>query len=120
MTTEGVILNAKTKLYFGPPLAELTKNEGNTLEISGRVNRTAERYLALLGHYGLTLNEPEIACLRAISMIGHLSVDEIAYIADDVDQFREPIEGLDKDALFEKLKNASFVELVVTLDKLGL
>lgn len=113
-------MNAKTKLYFGPPLAELTKNEANTLEISGRVNRTAERYLAILGHYGLVLTDAEVACLKAISMIGHLSVDEIAYIADDVEQFRDTIDNLDKAALVAKLRGASFVTLVATLDKIGL
>ena len=38
----------KTQVFFGPPLARLTEGGRNTLEISGRLNRTAERYLELL------------------------------------------------------------------------
>ena len=41
-------MNKKTNLYFGPPLALLTESQKNTLEISGKVNRTAERYLEIL------------------------------------------------------------------------
>ena len=59
-------MNRKTPLYFGPPLARLTQSESNTLEISGKVNRTAERYLEILRYHGFELSEPERECLTRI------------------------------------------------------
>ena len=49
----------KTPVFFGPPLAVLTAGQKNTLEISGKINRTAERYLELMRYHGLVLSEPE-------------------------------------------------------------
>ena len=37
----------KTPVFFGPPLAILTDGQKNTMEISGKLNRTAERYLEI-------------------------------------------------------------------------
>ena len=47
----------KTPIFFGPPLAILTAGQKNTLEISGKINRTAERYLERLRGWDLTLGE---------------------------------------------------------------
>jgi hypothetical protein len=52
----------KTNVFFGPPLAILAEGQKNTLEISGKLNRTAERYLEILKHHGLELTEPERQC----------------------------------------------------------
>ena len=73
-------MNQKQNVFFGPPLARLTIEQKNTLEISGRLNRTAERYLAIINYHGITLEAPEKTCLRSISMIGFMSVDEISNI----------------------------------------
>ena len=112
-------LNQKTNIYFGPPLAKLTKLEKNTLEISSRINRTAERYMAVLEQHGLDLNEAECRCLKEISMIGFMSPDEILHIADDVAQFSGTIEGLDLPTLVTKLRLASFADLVASIEKVG-
>jgi len=113
------MFNKKTPIYFGPPLAQLTFSDSNTLEKSGKINRTAERYLAILERHGLDLNEAESQCLRDISMIGFMSPDEILHIADEVAEFRGTIEGLDLTALVIKLRLASFVDLVATIEKIG-
>jgi len=34
-------MNKKTRIYFGPPLSKLTEGEGNTMKISGKLNRAA-------------------------------------------------------------------------------
>ena len=67
----------KTPIFFGPPLAILTDGQKNTLEISGKINRTAERYLELMRHHGLDLSEPERQCLAHICHIGFMSPLEI-------------------------------------------
>jgi hypothetical protein len=112
-------MNRKTQLYFGPPLALLTESQSNTLEISGKVNRTAERYLEILRYHGLELSEPERACLTQICGIGYMAPEEIIELCDEVrfSSFASP--GLDKEALAAKLEAASFADLVSTVESLG-
>lgn len=112
-------MNRKTQLYFGPPLAILTQSEGNTLEISGKVNRTAERYLEILRYHGLELSDPERECLKKICGIGFMAPQEIIELGDEVRFSHFTIEGLDKEALAQKLETASFADLVATVEALG-
>jgi len=113
-------MNPKTKIYFGPPLIHLTENEKNTMEISGKINRTAERYMEILRHHGdLELTEPERDCLTKICDIGFMAPYEILEMADEVRAAEFEVEGLDREALIKKLEAASFVELVATVEKLG-
>ena len=112
-------MNRKTQLYFGPPLALLTKSEKTPLQISGKVNRTAERYLEILRYHGLELSEPERACLKQICSIGFMAPEEIRELADEVRFGSFQNEGLDKEALVEKLEAASFADLVAVVESLG-
>ena len=112
-------MNRKTQLYFGPPLAILTESESNTLEISGKVNRTAERYLEILRYHGLELSEPERACLTRLCGIGYMAPEEIRELPDEVRFGAFQIDGLDKIALAEKLDAASFADLVTVVESLG-
>ncbi len=109
----------KTPVFFGPPLAILTEGQENTLEISGKINRTAERYLELMKHHGLALSEPERQCLVHICGIGYMSPLEIRELPLEVELTRFECEGLDKVALAGKLGAASFVELVAVVEALG-
>jgi hypothetical protein len=109
----------KTNVFFGPPLAILTAEQKNTLEVSGKLNRTAERYLEILNHHGLKLTEPECACLVHINQIGFMAPQEIRELADEVRWTKFECEGLDKDALVKKLESASFADLVATVESLG-
>ncbi len=109
----------KTPIFFGPPLAVLTKDLKNTMEISGRINRTAERYLELLRFHGLELSEPERQCLAHICHIGFMSPLEIRELPMEVELTRFECEGLDKAALAHKLKAASFADLVAVVESLG-
>jgi hypothetical protein len=109
----------KTQVFFGPPLARLTEGGRNTLEISGRLNRTAERYLELLREHGLALSEPERACIVHLCDIGFMSPQEIRELPMEVELTRFECEGLDKRALVEKLDQASFADLVALVESLG-
>ncbi|WP_144289800.1 hypothetical protein [Ideonella sp. A 288] len=109
----------KTPIFFGPPLAILTEGQRNTLEISGKVNRTAERYLELLRYHGLELSEPERQCLAHICHIGFMSPLEIRELPLEVSLTRFECEGLDKAALQVKLEAASFADLVAVVESLG-
>ena len=109
----------KTPVFFGPPLAVLTQGQKNTLEISGKINRTAERYLELMRHHGLQLSEPERQCLAHICQIGFMSPLEIQELPLEVSLTRFECEGLDKPALEQKLKAASFADLVAVVESLG-
>ncbi|NVO07029.1 MAG: hypothetical protein HXX19_14410 [Rhodoferax sp.] len=109
----------KTGIFFGPPLAILAAGQKNTLEISGKLNRTAERYLELLKHHGLELSEPERQCLRHICGIGFMSPLEIRELGLEVSLTRFACAGLDKKALEAKLQAASFADLVAVVEALG-
>ena len=109
----------KTPVFFGPPLAILTVGQRNTLEISGRINRTAERYLELMRHHGLALGEAERACIAHICHIGFMSPQEIRELPLEVELTRFEAEGLDKPALAAKLRSASFADLVALVESLG-
>ncbi len=109
----------KTQIFFGPPLAILTSGQKSTLEISGKLNRTAERYLELMRHHGLELSEPERQCIAHICQIGFMSPLEIRELPLEVSLTRFECEGLDKVALEHKLKAASFVDLVSVVESLG-
>lgn len=112
-------MNKKTRIYFGPPLEMLTEKESNTLEISGRINRTAERYLEIMRLHGLELTQPEKDCLVKICDVGFLACYEIRELADDVRDAEFEMEGLDKEALIEKLESASFEDLLSMVEDLG-
>ncbi len=109
----------KTPVFFGPPLALLTAGQKNTLLISGKINRTAERYLELMRHHGVPLTEPERQCLAHICQIGFMSPLEIRELPMEVGLTRFECEGLDKVALADKLKAASLADLVAVVESLG-
>jgi hypothetical protein len=115
-------VNRKTQLFFGPPLALLTEGETNTMEISGRVNRTAERYLEILRFHGLELNDAERDCLKQICGIGFMSPEDIRDLSDDVrfSVFDDPrLDQEAKEKLADRLEGASFADLVATVEALG-
>ena len=120
ITCESLIaMNKKEKIYFGPPLVLLTENQKNTMEISGRINRTAERYLEILRTHGLDLTDPERKCLMKVCEAGYLTCYEIVELAYDVRDGQFDITGLDKEALIRKLEAASFADLVAVVESLG-
>ena len=112
-------MNKKTRIYFGPPLSILTQKESNTLEISGRVNRTAERYLEIMKGHGLELNEAERACLTKICDFGFMAPSEIREMPIDVRMSKFEAQGLDREVLARKLEDASFADLVAVVEDLG-
>ncbi len=120
LTLDDKIRNVgKTQVFFGPPLAKLTEGQKNTLLISGKLNRTAERYLELLRYHSLELSEPERQCLAHICHIGFMSPLEIRELPMEVELTRFDCEGLDKLALAAKLEAASFADLVAVVESLG-
>jgi hypothetical protein len=109
----------KTNVFFGPPLAILSEGQKNTLEISGKLNRTAERYLEILKRHGLELSQPERLCLAHICHIGFMSPLEIEELPFEVTMTRFECDGLDKVALATKLEDLSFADLVAVVESLG-
>jgi hypothetical protein len=109
----------KTNVFFGPPLAILAQGQKNTMLISGKLNRTAERYMEILKHHSVELSEPERLCLTHICHIGFMSPLEISELADEVGMTAFDCEGLDKAVLTTKLQAASFADLVAVVESLG-
>ncbi len=109
----------KTQIFFGPPLAILTDGQKNTMEISGRVNRTAERYLELMRFHGVPLSEPEKQLLVQLCGIGFMSPLEMRELPLEVELSTFECDGLDKVALAARLRAASFADLVAVVESLG-
>jgi hypothetical protein len=114
-----IAMNKKTRIYFGPPIDLLTEGQSNTMEISGKLNRTAERYLEILKHHGMELTEAERACLTLICDFGYMAPYEIRELPIDVRMTRFEAEGFDKEHLAEKLEAASMADLVAVVEELG-
>lgn len=112
-------MNRKTHLFFGPPLALLTEGETNTMEISGKVNRTAERYLEILKCHGLELSDVERDCLIQLCGIGYMSPEDMRDLPDDVRFSVDDDPRLDKESLAARLESATFADLVATVEGLG-
>ena len=112
-------MNRKVQVFFGPPLARLTASGGNTMEISGRLNRTAERYLEIMRHHGLELSEAERACVAHACDVGFVSPEEIRELPFEVKLSSFEMEGLDKEALAAKLGSAGLADLVSLVESLG-
>lgn len=113
-------MNKKTSIYFGPPLVILTEHEKNTLQKSGKINRTAERYMEIMKqHDRIELNDAERECLTQICQIGFMSILEIHELADEVREGHFNIEGLDQPTLALKLEQAGYAELVALVERLG-
>ena len=109
----------KTPVFFGPPLAILTDGQKNTMEISGKLNLTAERYLEIMRDHGFELTEPERLCIAHICNIGFMSPLEIRELAFEVSLTKFECAGLDKPALKTRLEAASFADLVAVVESLG-
>ena len=109
----------KTPVFFGPPLAILTEGRTNTMEISGRLNLAAERYMEILKRHGLELSEAERQCIAHICNVGFMSTLEIRELPFEVGMTAFECEGLDKAALARKLEAASFADLVAVVESLG-
>lgn len=109
----------KTNVFFGPPLAILADGQKNTMEISGKLNRTAERYLEILKYHGMELSEPERNCIAHICHIGFMSPLEIRELPFEVSMTKFQCDGLDKGALAAKLEQASFADLVAVVESVG-
>lgn len=112
-------MNRKTPLFFGPPLALLTEGETNTMEISGKVNRTAERYMEIVKCHGLKLSDVERDCLIQLCGIGYMSPEDMRDLPDDVRFAVGADPRLDKESLAARLEAAPFADLVATVEALG-
>jgi hypothetical protein len=112
-------MDSTTKVFFGPPLAVLTAAQKNTLQISGKLNRTAERYLEIMRGHCVELTAAERACVTHICGVGFMAPLEIRELGFEVTQTEFDCEGLNRPALVAKLEAASFEDLVAMVEELG-
>lgn len=89
------------------------------MEISGKINRTAERYMEIIRHHSIELTEPEQECLTKICDFGFMATYEIRELVDDVRVAEFEVEGLDREELINKLESANFADLVAIVEQLG-
>ena len=89
------------------------------MEISGKINRTAERYLEIMRHHGLELSRAERECIAHVCDLGFMAPQEIRELPFEVRQTEYHCDQLDKEALALKLEAASFADLVKVVEELG-
>ena len=114
-------------VYFGPPLAALTEDLKELDTVSGRINRAAERYGEILKRHGVALTEEERCVLGKCLRVGLFGSDRarsrvgpvlILHLADTVadSEFADQSEAR---SLIDKLRAASFADLVATVEGMG-
>ena len=89
------------------------------MKISGKVNRTAERYMEILKCHGLELSDVERDCLIQLCGIGYMSPEDMRDLPDDVRFAVGADPRLDKESLAARLEAAPFADLVATVEALG-
>ena len=112
-------MGEKKSVYFGEPLLEILRAlpEGQT--VSGRLNTVAARYLAICREHGVSLSEEERALLRRLLRKRFMDPLAIRHLAAEV----EASGYADTEAgrrLVERLRSASYADLVAVVESLGL
>ena len=110
----------KSSVYFGPPLMALIEGLEDRDSVSGRINRAAERYLAILERHGLDLTDAERHVLGNCLSGSWVEPLLIRHLADEIadSEFWDAGDPAAR-SLVEKIRAASFADLVATVEKLG-
>lgn len=112
-------MSKKTSVYFGEPLERLTEDLKTGESVSGRINRCADRYLAIVQRSGLDLTEDEKHILGNCLSGSWADPLLIRHLADEVEDSEFYEESDVAKELVMKLLDASFADLVATVEKLG-
>jgi len=105
-------------IYLGAPLLRATSGLPEHESLTFRINRIAERYLAIVGHHRVALDEAETLALKEILAGCDVEPLTIRYLADEIDESSYGSTDMGH-RLAEKLRAASFAELVGTVERLG-
>lgn len=110
----------KSSVYFGLPLESLTSDLKGSESVSGRINRTAERYLEIVKRHGIGLTDAERTILGNFLSGSWVDPLLIRHLADEV-RDSEAFKTRDPAALSlaAKLDGASFADLVATVENFG-
>lgn len=111
-------MSKKSSVYFAEPLLALTGNLGEGDSCSGRINRTAERYLEIVKRHDLGLTDAERLILGNCLSGSWVDPIVIRHLADEVadSEFADTKEAK---ALIKKLQAANFADLVAEVERLG-
>lgn len=107
----------KSSVYFGPPLVALTSDLKESDSVSGKINRMAERYSAIIKRHTIELTDVEKEILGNCLCGTFADPLLIRHLADEV----EDSDFTDMDeakTLISKLRDASFADLVATVESL--
>lgn len=110
-------MGKKSSIYFGEVLAEHTTALAEFDSISGRINRTAERYVAICKQHGIDVTEAEAEHIKAALSGTFVEPLLIKYLADEIRDTSSAV--VDVGALAKKLEGASFADLVALVEQLG-
>lgn len=111
-------MSKKTSVYFGPPLLDLTGNLTAEDSVSGRINRCAERYRAILNRHGIDLDAEESVILGNCLSGGWVEPLLIRHLDTEIEE-SEYADSAAAKRLISKLRSASFADRVATVERLG-
>lgn len=108
----------KSSIYFGQPLEALTANVGENDSVSGRINRMADRYAAILKRHSIDLTDAEREILGNCLCGSFVEPLLIRHLADEVED-SDWADMPEAKSLCAKLRDASFADLVSIVESLG-
>ena len=111
-------MGKKSSIYFGPVLIEHTSGLETGDSVSGRINRTAERYVEVCKRHGIELSDDERIFLANIlmgSFVDPLLIRHLPHEIRDSDKSGD----INLEALAEKIENANFADRVALVESLG-
>lgn len=112
-------MSRRTTIYMGKLLEEHTTNLAERDSVSGRINRTVERYISICqqhrGRVDLTVDEADFLTL----FLGDDWADplQIKYLPQEIRQAKSDI--VDVNQLADKIDNVSFADLIALVEVLG-
>lgn len=109
-------MSKKSSVYFGGTMQEHTSQLEPWDSISGRVNRTVDRYVAICKRHGIDLTEAERDHISRLSRAHFFGLELIEDLEGRVR--RSQSEVINVDHLADKLRRASLADLVSLIESL--
>ncbi len=106
----------RSSVYFSKTLVQHTSDLPDNDSVSGRINRSVERYVAIVQEHGVELTDAEIDHIN-----GHCddfaNILQIKYLAEEIRKTKSDV--IDTGQLADKLATVTFADLVTLMESLG-
>ena len=108
----------KSSVYFGKPLIELINDRKKGSSVSGKINKTADRYMLICKNHGVKLTANECAVLCNFLEGKTINAMLIKHLFSELEQ-HETTKIVAKKTLINKLAQHSIADIVAMIESLG-